>query len=84
MFVSLCAGRSDDPEVWKLNHNLAIEGRECWRRDYVGEVELSGLQGVGTEEQHAKLGHDLWADQQQVFRQYGDSLAIAPVDVSRE
>lgn len=61
-----------------------MQGRECWARDYAGEGNLGRVQSVKTHEEHAATGHQLWAEQLQVFRRYGDALPITPVDVARE
>jgi hypothetical protein len=70
--------------VWTLNHTLAAEGRECWARDYASEGDKSGSQRVGTDAEHAIIAENLWADQLQVFKRYGDALSIAPIDGTKE
>ena len=70
--------------MWKLNHTLAIEGRECWFRDYTSEGDPGGALAVAAQERSAAVGARLWADQMEAFRRYGDALSIAPIDVNRE
>eukprot|EP01043_Picozoa_sp_COSAG02_P062271 COSAG02_NODE_8549_length_2527_cov_1.095513_2_plen_71_part_00 len=70
--------------MWRLNHTLAAEGRECWARDYASEGDKNGLQRVGTDAEHAKTAESLWIDQLQVFERYGDALSIAPIDSTKE
>ena len=70
--------------MWKLNHTLAAEGRECWARDYASEGDTGGLQRVRTDAEHAATAENLWADQLQVFKRYGDAVSIAPIDIHKE
>ena len=70
--------------MWKLNHTLAAEGRECWARDYASEGDKGRSQRVGTDVERVTTAKNLWADQLQVFQRYGDALSIPPVDITKE
>ena len=80
-------GNPDEPEVWKLNHTLATEGRECWLRDYTsegGDLSHGGPLADAAHERNAAVGARLWSDQVEAFARYGDALSIAPIDGNRE
>ena len=67
-------------QVWRLNYGLAVQGRECWVRDYDGSTRGD----VVTDALHAEMGANLWKDQVQTFKRYGDEMTIAPVDEDKE